>query len=57
LFDLSTLSELDLPDDSDAPELFVVLQIMQVIFGLDISTKVKEVLERLEPYSIIPKNR
>jgi len=55
LFDLSTLSELDLPDDPDAPELFAVLRIMQVIFGLDISTKVKEVLERLEPYSKIPK--
>jgi len=57
LFDLSRLSELDLPDDPDAPELFVVLRIMQVIFSLDISTKVKEVLERLEPLSTIPKYR
>jgi len=57
LFDLSRLSELDLPDDPDAPELFAVLRIMQVIFKLDISTKVKEVLERLEPLSTIPKYR
>jgi hypothetical protein len=55
LFDLSTLSELELPDDPDSPELFAVLRVMQVIFSLDISTKVKEVLERLEPYSKIPK--
>jgi len=55
LFDLSTLSASELPDDPETPELYAVLRIMQVIFSLGISTKVKEVLERLEPYSKIPK--
>ena len=55
LFDLSTLSEI--PDDPETPELFAVLRIMQVIFSTDISTKSREVLERLKPYSEIPKYR
>jgi len=57
LFDLSTLSESEVPDDPEVPELFVVLRIMQVIFSTDIGTKVQEVLERLKPYSEIPKYR
>ena len=55
LFDLNTLPEL--PDDPEVPELYAVLRIMQVIFGLDISTKVREVLERLKPHSEVPKYR
>ena len=55
LFDLSRLSELDLPDDPDAPELFVVLRIMQVIFSTDLSVRIRELLERLKPLSEIPK--
>ena len=55
LFDLSTLTEI--PDDPEVPELYAVLRIMQVIFSLDLSTKVREVLERLKPYSAIPKYR
>ena len=55
LFDLSVLPESELPDDPESPELYAVLRIMQVIFSLDISTKVKEVLERLKPLSEIPK--
>ena len=55
LFDLSTLSEI--PDDPEAPELYAVLRIMQVIFSLDLSLRIREVLERLKPYSEIPKYR
>jgi len=42
LFDLSTLSEI--PDDPEAPELYAVLRIMQVIFSLDLSLRAREVL-------------
>ena len=55
LFDLSVLSEI--PDDPEAPELYAVLRIMQVIFSLDLSLRIREVLERLQPYSEIPKYR
>jgi predicted transposase YdaD len=55
LFDLNTLPEI--PDDPETPELYVVLRIMQVIFSTDIGTKSREVLERLKPYSEIPKYR
>jgi len=57
LFDLSTLPESEIPDDPDTPELYAVLRIMQVIFSTDIGTKSREVLERLKPYSEIPKYR
>jgi len=57
LFDLSTLPESEIPDDPEVPELFVVLRIMQVIFSTDIGTKCRVVLERLKPYSEIPKYR
>jgi hypothetical protein len=57
LFDLSTLPESEIPDDPETPELFAVLRIMQVIFSTDISTKSRVVLERLKPYSDIPKYR
>ena len=50
LFDLSTIPELELPDDPEVPALYAVLRIMQVIFSLDLSTKIREVLERLKPY-------
>jgi len=55
LFDLSTLSEI--PDDPEVPELYAVLRIMQVIFSTDLGTKIREVLERLKPYSAVPKYR
>ncbi len=57
LFDLNTLSESEIPDDPQTPELFVVLRIMQVIFSADVGTKSREVLERLKPFSEIPKYR
>jgi len=57
LFDLSTLPESEIPDDPETPELYAVLRIMQVIFSMDIATKSRVVLERLKPYSDIPKYR
>jgi hypothetical protein len=57
LFDLSLLTESELPDDPEVPELYAVLRIMQVIFSTDIGTKSRVVLERLRPYSEIPKYR
>jgi predicted transposase/invertase (TIGR01784 family) len=57
LFDLSKLSESEIPDASETPELFAVLQIMREIFSMDIGTKSRVVLERLKPYSEIPKYR
>jgi len=57
LFDLSTLSESDLPDNPETPELYAVLRIMQVIFSTDLSVRIRELLERLKPYSEIPKYR
>lgn len=57
LFDLSVLPESDVPDDPETPELYVVLRIMQEIFSTDIGTKSRVLLERLKPYSEIPKYR
>jgi flagellar biosynthesis/type III secretory pathway protein FliH len=57
LFDLSKLSESELPDDPETPELYAVLRIMQVIFSLDLNLRIREVLERFKPYSEIPKYR
>jgi len=57
LFDLSTLAESAIPDDPEVPELYAVLRIMQVIFSTDIATKSRVVLERLKPYSDVPKYR
>lgn len=57
LFDLRTLSEGEIPDDPEVPELYAVLRIMREIFSIEIGTKSREVLERLKPYSEIPKYR
>ncbi len=57
LFDLNALSESEVPDDPETPELYAVLRIMQVIFSADIGTKSRVVLERLKPFSETPKYR
>lgn len=57
VFDVNTLLDGQLPDDPNAPELYVVIRIMQKIHDIDISTAFHEVLERLKPYSSIPKYR
>jgi len=57
LFDLNTIPESELPDDPEVPALYAVLRIMQIIFSLDLSTKIREVLERLKPYSERPRYR
>lgn len=57
LFDLSTISDENFPDDPNCPELYPVLKIMQKIFSIEIGTSFREVLERLKPYATIPKYR
>lgn len=57
LHDLTALPEDQIPDDPEAPELYVVQRIMQVIFRSDIGMKGREILERLRPYSNLPKYR
>lgn len=57
LFDLSSISEAEVPNDPQTPELYAVLRIMQVIFTTEIGTKSREVLEKLKPYSDDPKYR
>jgi len=60
LVDLATIEECNLPHDPNAPELFVVLLIMKVIFSKDpktIKDKFNEILDELKPYSKVPKYR
>ena len=60
LVDLSAMEEGKLPRDPNAPELFVVLLIMKVIFSKDKKTlknRFNEILNELQPYSQIPKYR
>ena len=54
LFDLSAMKEENLPRDAGAPELYVVLLIMKVIFSKNAATlrrKFREILKELRPYS------
>ena len=60
LIDLSVIDEDNLPRDPNAPELFVVLLMMKVIFSKTPKTikgKFREILDELKPYSQNPKYR
>jgi Putative transposase, YhgA-like. len=60
LVDLSAMEEGKLPRDRNAPELFVVLLMMKVIFSKDKKTlknRFNEIFDELQPYSQIPKYR
>jgi hypothetical protein len=60
LFDLSTIEKEMLPRDPNAPELYVVLLMMKVIFSKsrsELKATFKLILKELEPYSKIPKYR
>jgi len=49
LFDLNTISEDDLPDAPDAPELKLVLAALKVVFSKEITAKITDILEELKP--------
>ena len=49
LFDLNAISEDDLPDDPDAPELKLVLAALKVVFSKEITAKITDILEELKP--------
>ena len=60
LVDLSAMEEGKLPRDPNAPELFVVLLMMKVIFSKDkrtLKNRFNEILDELQPYSQMPKYR
>ena len=56
LYDLSTLSESDLPDDPNAPELYAVLRIMQVDLFHNLSSIVFSAL-RMAQTSFVRRDR
>ena len=47
LFDLSAISEEDLPTDPDAPELGLVLAALKVVFSKEITEKITDIKVRL----------
>ena len=49
LFDLNAMSDDDIPDDPEVPELKLVLTALKVVFRKDVSTKITEILEELKP--------
>ena len=49
LFDLSAMSDDDIPEDPEVPELKLVLTALKVVFRKDVSTKITEILEELKP--------
>jgi hypothetical protein len=54
LFDLNTMSDDDVPEDPEVPELKLVLIALKVVFRKDVSTKITEILEELKPISDDP---
>jgi hypothetical protein len=51
LFDLSVISDDDIPDDPEVPELKLTLTALQTVFRRDVSTKITTILEELKPPS------
>jgi len=54
LFDLNTMSDDDVPEDPEVPELKLVLTALKVVFRKDVTTKITEILEELKPVSDDP---
>ncbi len=57
LIDLNTISDAEVPDDPDVPELKVVLMVLKTVFRKDVGTKIKTILKELKPYSEDPEMR
>jgi hypothetical protein len=54
LFDLNRISDSDVPDDPEVPELKLVLTALKTVFRKDVSTKITTILEELKPMSDDP---
>jgi len=54
LFDLSAISDEDVPFDPEVPEMKLVLMALKVVFRKDVTAKITEILEELKPISNDP---
>jgi hypothetical protein len=54
LFDLNALTDDEVPEDPEVPELKLVLTALKVVFRKDVTTKITEILEELKPISDDP---
>jgi len=54
LFDLNAISDDKVPHDPEVPEMRLVLTALKVVFRKDVSTKITEILEELEPLTKDP---